>query len=129
MFRLITSSNSANVPEDVEALANAARSSCPIPAFRADTTDSNGCDVVRPKRSTSTFLTGIWIVPFGLMLALTMGGVALCEAAIDKQLRSRHVARIIRCEKDYRFGDLIRLSEPAERYYIRDHLQPLLPRF
>ena len=43
----------------LEALANAARSSCPIPAFKADTTDSNGLDVVRLKRSTSTFLTGI----------------------------------------------------------------------
>jgi hypothetical protein len=43
----------------LEALANAARSSCPILDFKAHTTDSNGLDVVRLKRSTSTFLTGI----------------------------------------------------------------------
>src|SRR5271168_548384 len=67
-----------------------------------------------------------WIVPFGLMLALKTRGLHLGEAAIDKQLCPRHVARIIRCEKHYCFGDLIRLSEPAERYYIRDHFQPLL---
>src|SRR5580658_6924466 len=59
MFRLITSSNAANVPDDWEAPANAARSSCPIRDFKAPTTDSNGLDVVRLKRSTSTFLTGI----------------------------------------------------------------------
>src|SRR5580704_17918647 len=59
MFRLITSSSSANVPDDLEALANAARSNCPILDFKAHTTDSNGLDVVRLKRSTSTFLTGI----------------------------------------------------------------------
>src|ERR1700679_3689415 len=59
MFRLITSSNAANVPDDWEALANAARSNCPILDFKARTTDSNGLDVLRLKRSTSTFLTGI----------------------------------------------------------------------
>lgn len=62
------------------------------------------------------------------MLALKTCGLHLGEAAIDKQLRPRHVARIIRCKKHYCVGDLIRLSEPAERYYIRDHLQPLLSR-
>src|SRR5271154_1994072 len=60
------------------------------------------------------------------MLALKTCALHLGEAAIDKQLRPRHVARIIRCEKHYCFGDLIRLSEPSERYYIGDHLQPLL---
>jgi hypothetical protein len=59
------------------------------------------------------------------MLTLKTCGLHLGEAAIDKQLRPRHVARIIRCEKHYCFGDLIRLSEPAERDYIREHLQPL----
>src|SRR5580700_5321610 len=59
------------------------------------------------------------------MLALKTRGLHLGETAIDKQLRPRHVARIIRCEKEYCFGNLIRPSEPAERYYIRDHLQPL----
>src|SRR5713101_3824460 len=81
MFRLITSSNSANVPDDLEALANAARSSCPMLDFKAHITDSNGLDVARLKRSTSTFLTGIGS-SLRLMLALNT-----CEPTPG---RSRH---------------------------------------
>ena len=54
MSRLITSSNSAKVPGDLDALANAARSSRPTPAFNEATTASNDRDVVRLKRCTST---------------------------------------------------------------------------
>src|SRR6202050_3398499 len=79
MFRLITSSNSANVPDDLEALANAARSSCPIPDFKAHTTDSNGLDVVRLKRSTSTFLTGI-----GSFLSGTQSHAARLDTVEDR---------------------------------------------
>jgi hypothetical protein len=48
------------------------------------------------------------------MFALKTCGLHLGEAAIDKQLRPRHVARIIRCEKYYCFGDLIQLTNATE---------------
>src|SRR5580700_3607647 len=79
MFRLITSSNAANVPDDLEALANAARSSCPILDFKARATDSNGLDVVRLKRSTSTFLTGI-----GSFLSGTQSHAARLDTVEDR---------------------------------------------
>src|SRR5258708_38857330 len=53
MSRLITSSNSAKVPGDLDALANAARYSRPTPAFNEARTASNDRDVVRLKRCTS----------------------------------------------------------------------------
>src|SRR5580698_11018129 len=45
------------------------------------------------------------------MLALKTCGLHLGETAINEQLGPRHVARIIRCEKHYFFGDLIRLTQ------------------
>jgi len=37
----------------------------------------------------------------------------LCEAAIDKQFRSRHEATFIRCEKPHGLRDLFGFAEPA----------------
>src|ERR1700686_24489 len=61
------------------------------------------------------------------MLALKTRGLHLGEAAIDKQLRPRHVARIIRCERHYCFGDLIRLtqSDAARLDTVEDGVVPV----
>jgi len=45
----------------------------------------------------------------------------LCEAAIDKQFRSRHEATVIRCEKHHGLRDLFGFAEPADRDSIGNH--------
>src|ERR1700684_4291810 len=102
MSRLITSSNSAKVPADLDALANAARSSRPTPAFNEATTASNDRDVVRLKRCTSIVWSGLY----------------LCETAIHEQLGPCDITRIIGREKHDGSCDLIRGPESAERNYV-----------
>src|SRR6202035_3801607 len=62
-FRSITSSNSAKVPACLDAFANSTKSSRPTACFSADTTASNGTEVVTLKRSISNLLVDIFILP------------------------------------------------------------------
>src|SRR6266550_8345282 len=56
-------------------------------------------------------------------------GLHLCETAIYKRFRSRNVAAVVRCQKYYGLGDLIRCTEPAERNIVGKHLQAFLASF
>src|SRR5580698_1249110 len=46
---------------------------------------------------------------------IVFSSLDLCHAAIDVELDSGHVTRLVRCEEGNSFGDLIRISQPAQR--------------
>src|ERR1700690_4136601 len=111
MPRLITSSNSAKVPGDLDALANAARSSRPTPPSNEDTTASNDRDVVR-----LSVVLRLFELPFhSSFRANVWSGLYLCKTAIDEQLGPCDITRIIGGEKHDSSCDLIRGPESAER--------------
>jgi hypothetical protein len=60
---------------------------------------------------------------------VVINGLHLCDAAIDKQFRSRDVAAVVGCEKYHRLRDLIGCAEPPERNAVRDHFLALFADF
>jgi hypothetical protein len=58
-----------------------------------------------------------------------IGSLHLCDAAIHEQFRSRNVAGVVRCEKNYSVAISSGRTEPAERNSIRDRFLALFAHF
>ena len=74
------------------------------------------------------------IIEFGttlpqLKLKRQQSWLHLCKPSIDKQLRSRDVTAVVRCEKQHGLGNLIGCSHPAKRNKAGNHLPPFFARF
>src|SRR4029077_13229695 len=50
---------------------------------------------------------------------IVFSSLDLGHAAIDVELDSSNVTRLVRCEEGNSFGDLIRISQPAQRNVLR----------
>jgi hypothetical protein len=90
-------------------------------------TASNGLKDITLNRSISDRLID-FASSFYQIVTFELTEVRLREATIHKQFRSRDIAGIVGCEKHPRPGELIRLSNSAERNNGPNHPQTLLPR-